>query len=79
MQITQYFSAPLFLTCSKALQVRVGYSALVKKSLTVHGLLWKVRTERHKMVEQDFKEIIDVILQDKRILTHTHKKNDANK
>lgn len=26
------------------------------------------------MVEQDFKEIIDVILQDKRILTHTHKK-----
>lgn len=31
------------------------------------------------MVEQDFKEIIDVILQDKRILTHTHKKNDANK
>lgn len=31
------------------------------------------------MVEQDFKEIIDVILQDKRILTHTRKKNDANK
>lgn len=31
------------------------------------------------MVEQDFKEIIDVILQDKRVLTHTHTKNDANK
>ena len=50
-QISEYFSAPLFLMCSKAFQVRMGYSAPLKKCLIVYSLLWKIRTEWHKNVK----------------------------
>lgn len=49
----------------------MGYLALVKNSSIVRGLLWKIRTEWHKMVGQYFKEITDVIFQDKCILMQT--------
>lgn len=51
LQISQYFSAPLFLMCSKAFQVRMGYSAPLKNSLIVYSLLWKIGTEWLKNVK----------------------------